>query len=881
MATLIDEIWDSSSNREAEGQTPWRGSKKDINISESFYEEALDDSTEPGDVTKGPEQIDGMADALPLTDEQFMALARSAYRQGVSYQQKTLQPRWNRAYNAWNNQHNSDSKYSSARFRGRSRLYRPKTRATARKKDAEAAAALFSTSEAVIVSAQNQSDPMMQASAQVIQELLNFRLDRSNENAGIPWFMISMGAHLTSQQTGVCISKQYWEYRTVTEMVEQTTMIQEPVTHPLLPQVILGMQDVPVTTMVPREKTVRDRPRVQLIPPEDCIRDPAAAWEDQAQDSSYLILRFPMPLTEARAFLKQDNDKSAVKFRPVDDSVLMASAGTSKGDSSGAASTRRARDQDGNDRYNEENVDREFQTVWLHETFLRIENKDYVFWTLEDRTLVSDIVPVEKAYPEQGGARPVTIGVASLEPFKTDPMAPLEAWQPLQQEINDIVNLRLDTLKQTIAPLAKVKRGRSVDVKAVQNRSPDTIVYLQAMDDLEFDRPGDVSGSAYAEMEKLNADFDDQAGNFSLGSVQTNRQLGETVGGMQMMSSNANALGEFDLRVWIETWVEPCLRQLVKLEQYYESDQNVIAVAGERAKVMQKFGIDEITDEMLTSQVTLTVNVGIGAADPLLSLDKFAKATQIAGGILGPAIQQRIKQDEVIDEVFGKAGYKNASERFFLPMPEEDPRLMEAQQVVQQMQGALQEAEAQLQKNKEGQAFDAQQAEADRQHKAQIAAEDRKSQEKIARMATLKDLAKQEMTNRHQAQQSQMQAAETARLAQEQQANEAMQAEQEEMEEPEAPEGSEDQALLEGLQQLASSLVDAIMQGNSALAQGIQQGNATLAQGMEQNNAQVIEAIQQSGQMQAQTTAQIAEAIAKPKRIVRGADGFASHVEPY
>ena len=66
-------------------------------------------------------------------------------------------------------------------------------------------------------------------------------------------------------------------------------------------------------------------------------------------------------------------------------------------------------------------------------------------------------------------------------------------------------------------------------------------------------------------MERLNADFDDLAGNFSIGSVQTNRSLGETVGGMKMMTSNANAAGEFDLRIFVETWVEPTLRQIVKL----------------------------------------------------------------------------------------------------------------------------------------------------------------------------------------------------------------------------------------------------------------------------------------------------------------------------
>jgi len=821
MAVLKDELWDTNNNREAEGQSPWRGSKRDIDISESF-EGPEEEAMEAGE-GEAEEETEGESTELPFNEDQLMNLMRSAYAQGTSHQQSILQPRWQRSYNSWNNQHNTDSKYSSVRFRGRSHLYRPKTRATVRKKSAEAAAAMFSTSDAIIISAANPSDKVQQASAAVQQELINYRLDRSNENAGIPWFMICMGAHLTAQLTAITISKQFWEYKTVE--TTRTVIVEEPMTLPAaapgLEPVMLGY--IQKEQQVTETRVVRDRPRVMLFPPEDCIRDPAAAWEDQAQGSAYLILRHPMPLTEARAFLEQTNPRSAQQFLPLDDATLAAAAGKGKSDSTGAAATRRARDHGGDDRYASGSVDKEFDTVWLHENFLKIEGDDYVFWTLGTEKLISNVVKVEEAYPEQGGARPVTIGVSVLDPFKVDPMAPVESWQPMQQEMNDLVNLRLDTLKQSIAPLAKVRRGRAVDVKAIQNRSPDTVVYVQEHTDIEFDRPGDVSQASYAEMEKLNADFDDQAGNFSIGSVQTNRQLGETVGGMKMMSSNANALGEFDLRVWIETWVEPVLRQLVKLEQYYESDEIVLAIAGDKAKIRQKFGIDQVTDDLLTQQVTLTVNVGIGAADPMLSLDKFAKATQIVGGIVGQALQQRIKQDAVIDEVYGKAGYKNASERFFLPMPQEDPRLTEAQQVIQQLQGALEEAQKALEDK----------------------AEEQKTKKDVAKINALAGLAKQEMSQQQQADQQFVDAAmgqvnaEQDREFQREQATQgrqnslqdraldAFQTEQAAAAAPApAPAPAQGQ---DGMQQLA----EAIMQGMQQIAQSVQQSNEAVIAAIE------------------------------------------------
>jgi hypothetical protein len=726
MAIRLDE-WDTKSNEEALGGASFTRTRS-VDMSEAFMP-GQDDELE---VEEGLDaaQTEDQEPGFPVEEKQLMQLVRSAFSQGKSYQEQVLQPRWLASYNAFNNKHTGDSKYSSNRFRGRSRLFRPKTRSTARKKQAEAAAALFSTQDAVIVKAADEANPQQVAGAELVAALLRFRLDRSNENHGIPWFMTSMGAHLNAMQTGICISKQYWEYRKEPDGFEQV-----PVMSTLPPNVVPlmgGQSSVQIgTELKPKFKIVRDRPRCELMPPEDVIRDPSAAWENQAQDSAYLILRFPMTVEAARTFLNNVNDKSAIQFYDVDDKDLAAAAGGSS-DPNNAANIRRAREQGGTDRLTDYAVDNAYKQVWLHENFFRIQGNDYVFWTLGIDRMISEAVPVEEVYPEQGGARPIVVGCGALEPFKIDPMSPVESWQELQREMNDLVNLRLDTLKQTIAPLAKVKRGRSVDIRAIQNRSPDTVVYMQDMGDVEFDRPGTVAGEAYIEMEKLNADFDDQAGNFSTGSVQTNRQLGETVGGMQMMQSNANALGEFDLRVWIETWVEPVLRQLVKLEQYYESDDNVLAISAARAKLFQKFGVDKITDDMLNSQVAVSVDVGLGSSDPMQSLAKFQQASQIALGLLGQGAQMRMKQDAVLDEVFGKAGYKDASTRFFNEADDQDPRIQEMQQAMQQMQAQMQEMSQQL---------------ADKQA-------DYATRIKVAQINTLGGLAKQEMSQQHQVKQN-------------------------------------------------------------------------------------------------------------------------------
>jgi hypothetical protein len=78
-----------------------------------------------------------------------------------------------------------------------------------------------------------------------------------------------------------------------------------------------------------------------------------------------------------------------------------------------------------------------FGRVWLYEWFMRIAGADYTFWTLGIQRMLSTPVLTADAYPEQGGARPIVIGLGAVEAFRPYPMSPVESWQPLQLELND------------------------------------------------------------------------------------------------------------------------------------------------------------------------------------------------------------------------------------------------------------------------------------------------------------------------------------------------------------------------------------------------------------------------------------------------------------
>jgi len=608
-----------------------------------------------------------------LFDEtSLMQRVRDAETLSGQYMQMAHRTAWTRAYKAYRNEHFDGSKYLSDTFRSRSKIFRPKTRSAVRKNMASAAEALFATQDVIQIQAQNEADELQVASAAIKHELMNYRLTRSSGKAGIPWFQISMGARQDSQLTGVCISKQSWLYK----------------------------ED-------PTGKVVMDRPDITLFEPENVLIDPAANWVNPAQSGAYLILRTPMNVDDVVDMM--DQRSSRTPWLDVDRETLRQYSASPID----AMQTRRAR-QGGVDNKDRSVTGNTFGIVWVYEVFMRLAGQEYVWWTVEGRQMLARPILVEEAYPAFAGERPVQIGFGSLDAHQPIPLSPVETWQQLQQEANDIANLRLDHLKQVVSPVTKVKRGRMVDLAQVQKRGPNGVIMVKELDDVEFDKPPDVPASAHTESAYINNDFDDLAGAFNQASVQGNRQLNETVGGMRLLSGSANSMTEFDLRVWVETWVEPVLIQVLKLEEFHENDATILAVAGERAQLWQKFGIDQITDHLLMQDVLCRVNVGTGAgtSDPLMKLKKLQAAAETVGTILGPFIESGkvdITPDAhaIVTEAFGAAGFKDGGDRFFVnpddparanepekPPPPPPPEVMMAQQKMQQADQAFQAEEA-------------------------------------------------------------------------------------------------------------------------------------------------------------------------------------------
>ncbi|SVC65264.1 uncharacterized protein METZ01_LOCUS318118, partial [marine metagenome] len=235
-----------------------------------------------------------------------------------------------------------------------------------------------------------------------------------------------------------------------------------------------------------------------------------------------------------------------------------------------------------------------------------------------------------------------------------------------------------------------IRRSANIDIHSLKRSVPGGSVMMDdPMRDIQIVNTPDVTASSYEEQDRLNVDFDDIAGHFSQGTVQTNRMMNETVGGMEMLSSDANSQMEYMIRTFAETWVEPVLRQLVRLEQYYETDDVVMnyslnSAAEEDQDTDYYQFTGDAADDLLRQNLIVNVNVGIGATDPQRKIEKLLLGMRTMTEIV-PDFMNFIDQKEIAREVFGALGYKDSS-RF---LTEEPPARMEEMQAQLEQQGQM------------------------------------------------------------------------------------------------------------------------------------------------------------------------------------------------
>lgn len=572
----------------------------------------------------------------------WLNLARDAYSASTTYFDSSIRPEIEASLRQFQGVHAPNSKYLSDAYKARSRIFRPKTRGVIRKNEAVAAEALFSTLDVVSITPEDDTNEMQQVSAEVMQALMQYRLSKS-----LPWFLLAMGAYQEAQAVGVVISKQYWDFNPARGV---------------------------------------DKPCIELIPPENFRLDAGVDWTDPIGTSPYIIRMIPMYVKDVRARMEEGGNGMAPKWKSMTESQIKAAL-KPYGDS-----TRLLREGQRTDPKDGAHPISPFSIVWVHEVTMNWDGEDVVYHTLGTEAMLDTPRPLKEVIWH--GERPYVLGLSVVEAHKAYPGGVSRLTRDIQQEINEIANQRIDNVKYVMNKRWFVRRDRQVDIRSIVRNVPNSVTMVNNIDeDVKAIETADVTASSFQEQDRLNLDFDDVSGAFSSSSVQSNRKLNETVGGMNILTSNANQISGYQLRTWVETWVEPVLRQLLKLEREYETDLAVMALAGKKAKAYAQ-SLSVVTDEMLAQDLALSVNVGMGATNPHDQVQNFMSAMDSVRNLLADGVLQQygLKIGEVIKEIFGKLGYRDGS-RFFGMDGEADPQVAALTQQVQALQAQLEAKE--------------------------------------------------------------------------------------------------------------------------------------------------------------------------------------------
>ena len=663
-------------------------------------------------------QTGGTDAGLPVAEQDWLSRAKSAFYSSTSYVDSNLRKTWEDSIRAFNNQHPSDSKYNQPAFDKRSKVYRPKIRTVIRKNEAAAAAAFFSNMDVVSVDANDPSDKAEVASADIMKQILQYRLTKT-----IPWYQLVLGGLQDAQVIGAVCAHVYWRYEE--EPAEQEA--QELMTsfydaakgesaHPAQAaeradeqtqeypeQVALGMprgamvaaedgtlqepkpviQETIIASTEPPKPRV-DQPVIDLIPLENIRFHPGASWIDPVNTSPFFIHLMPM-------YVQDIKDKMETgEWRKMSDAMISAATEIRPD------TTRIARQKDRDDPYSaDSNSVDDYEVVWVQRHIHRRDAVEWEFYTLGDLALLTEPKELKKSVLH--GQRPYVMGVCNLETHKLIPTSIPAMGRGLADETNEIANQRIDNIKFVLNKKYFVKRGKEADIAGLVRNVPGGVVMLDdPMTDVKELNWQDVTASSFQEAQGIGMEMDELLGNFNPANLMAQAGANSPARNMAMVSNAQGTLVEYMLRTYVETFVQPVLRQLVHLEQEYETDEVVMKIAAKRAQLFQKYGIDQVTDDLLNRELTLTVNVGMGATDPMMRLNKFLTGMNNYTAMLKqptPGIDMK----EVGREIFGHLGYADGS-RFFTS---EDPQIQALQQQLQQAQGVIAQLQQKVQEKKE------------------------------------------------------------------------------------------------------------------------------------------------------------------------------------
>ena len=231
----------------------------------------------PQPPTEGSEALN-IDDTNSLREASWLRLARQAYDDSSEWVDANLRGQWEKSLSLFNSNHPPGSKYNTNAYDKRSRFFRPKTRTAVRNLQSAMNVAFFTNEDVVSIKPRNPNDPIQASAAVVSQSVVQYRLTNT-----IPWFQTMTAALQDAAVQGICVSHQYWDYEERDESYVE-----------------MGDDNKPLVDYEGNEKvrkqvtSIKDKPIIEMISPENLRIDPASDWSDPIHSSPYVIHLIPM-----------------------------------------------------------------------------------------------------------------------------------------------------------------------------------------------------------------------------------------------------------------------------------------------------------------------------------------------------------------------------------------------------------------------------------------------------------------------------------------------------------------------------------------------------------------------------------------------------------
>ena len=527
----------------------------------------------PGDTGSSDAVATTIEEESAANDDWLMRQARDIYSQSTTYIQTNIEQGWARNLAHFGSRHAAGSKFASKGYK-RARVFRPKTRASVKNHEATTARAMFSTANLINIAPQNPQDERQVASAVVTQAVLQHRLETR-----MPWYLTVVGAFQDTKVYGLCVGYQYWHYRARN-----------------LPS---GAREV-----------LQDQLCCDLVKPENFRFDPAADWRDPANTSSYIIMEKELRLNQVKAMMR----KNGGPWRDHSDAELVSYSSSRGKDKQ----TERARE--GNRTTPSEQITVSgLELISLRLYVINIIGEDWVFWTVGGDLMMTDPRPLQAEYPHlRKGERPFVIGYSTVEAHKNYPESDVGQAAPIQREINAIASQRVDNVDLVLQKRYFIKRGAQTDLHSLARNIPGGAVFTNDPEkDVQVIPTQDVTGSSYREQQVLDTEMDELLGGYSA-AKNAGQSRPASQGVSNQASSGASAIQDYGVQTFRETWIQPVLQQMVRLIQMYETDDKLIALAANQARLSMRFGVDDPTDAILLDDLILRVDMGGGILDPMV-----------------------------------------------------------------------------------------------------------------------------------------------------------------------------------------------------------------------------------------------------------------------